>query len=297
MVELRCRLKLLLFFSIKSICILLFISCTNHRELTIVTHLPKTLKEASGIEISKKEGLFWMINDSGNPNKLYQVNTKGKIKRKISIAAKNKDWEDLTSDDEGNLYIGDFGNNFNTRKDLVILKIEAENLKEKGKKKVSVKKIKFSYENQKKFPQGEKALFFDAESLFYNNEHLYIFTKSRVKNNYGKTSLYKIPAKEGVHTAMLISEFETCSKARCWITSAAISPNKKTVVLLNHTSIWVFTNFSGDDFFSGKATEIPLGFNSQKESICFKNNETVYITDEKSRGKGGKLYRLTLPPL
>jgi len=49
----------------------------------------------------------------------------GNIKRSINISnAKNIDWEDLTQDDFGHFFIGDFGNNNNKRNDLTIYKIE-----------------------------------------------------------------------------------------------------------------------------------------------------------------------------
>ena len=39
---------------------------------------------------------------------------------------------------------------------------------------------------------------------------------------------------------------------------------------------------------------ISLGHHSQKESICFKNNETLYIADEQNGVEGGNLYEFTL---
>jgi sugar lactone lactonase YvrE len=40
----------------------------------------------------------------------------------------NIDWEDITKDKDGNLYVGDFGNNDNERKDLCIYKIDKKSL-------------------------------------------------------------------------------------------------------------------------------------------------------------------------
>ena len=39
-----------------------------------------------------------------------------------------------------------------------------------------------------------------------------------------------------------------------------------------------------------------LEFNhtSQKEGVCFKDENTLYITDEKARGEGGNLYELKI---
>jgi hypothetical protein len=233
-----------------------------------------------------------MLNDGGNSPKIYGVSKKGNIKKVLKIDAKNNDWEELASDKEGNLYIGDFGNNDNKRKDLAILKVAHKDLM--NSESVSVERIQFYYPNQKKFPPTKKQLFFDAESFFYFNNAFYIFTKSRVKNEYGKTSLYKIPATLGTHEAVFISEFNHCNALKCWITSADISNDGTNVVLLSHTAALIFSNFKGDDFFSGNLTEIPFKKYSQKEGICFKNETTLYITDEKAHGAGGNLYELAL---
>lgn len=256
-----------------------------------ITALSKKLKEVSGIETGIDNNLLWMHNDGGNKNILYAVSKKGKIKRKLHIQAKNIDWEDITSDENGNVYIGDFGNNANKRKNLRILKISSKDL---HKKNVDVKIIKFAYENQYKFPPKKKDMYFDAEAFFYLNNNFYIFTKSRVKSSYGQTNLYKLPAKKGKQIAKLVSSYRGCSDFACRITAADISPNHKTVALLTLKSILLFTNFKGDDFLNGNVTEVPLNFKSQKEGLCFIDNHSLYITDEKAHGKGGKLYKFRI---
>ncbi|MGB1042291.1 MAG: hypothetical protein ACPGU6_02775 [Tenacibaculum sp.] len=280
------RRLLFLFF------IILFLSCENYGKLDVLATLPIELEEVSGIEKIHNSDLIWMLNDSGNKPVIYGVDTNGVVIREVKVKAKNNDWEDITSDAQGNLYIADFGNNNNKRKNLSVLKIKYEDLISKDE--VSVEKIKFSYPVQKKFPPKKRDRFFDAESLIFANNFLYFFTKSRVKNEYGKTTLYRIPASKGNYEATFISNFETCSDLHCWITAAAISPDKKKVVLLNHQSVYVLKYFKNDDFFSGSITELPLHHISQKESITFKDNNTVYITDEKAHLKGGRLYEVSL---
>ncbi len=278
--------KLIVFFSF-----VLFLSCNSLGQLTIIADLPKVLEEVSGTETTKRSNLIWMLNDSGNQPKLYAVSKKGKIKREIYVKAKNRDWEDLTSDEKGNLYIGDFGNNQNTRKNLTILKVDKKYL---NKKNAEVEKIKFRYPNQNKFPPKKRNLYFDSEAFFYFKDYLYIFTKSRVKDKYGKTFLYKIPAKKGNYIAELVSEYENCTDLECWITSADISPNGDKVVLLSQRNILVFSGFKNDNFLSGKVERITLKHRSQKEGICFKDSNTLLITDERAHGSGGNLYQLNL---
>lgn len=265
-----------------------FVSCTNYGQLELKAKLPKVLEEVSGIQYDAKEDAFWMLNDSGNKPRVYLVSEKGKIKRTLKINAHNKDWEDITLDKKGNLYIGDFGNNYNERRDLQILKVKAQDLN--SKKKIEVERIYFHFPEQKKFPPKKKKMYYDVEGFFEWNNFFYIFTKSRVKNEIGRTFLYRVPNKVGNHWAERIADFTTCPDKYCWITGADISKDGKKVVLLNHTSAWVFTNFIGDNFFSGNAKEYSFGHDSQKESITFKNKSTIYIADEENKTGGRNLY-------
>jgi hypothetical protein len=271
--------------------ILLFASCDTGN-LNKITDLPKSLNEVSGTETTYNSNLIWMLNDSGNTPKIYGLNKKGKIKKELKLKAKNNDWEDLTSDESGNLYIGDFGNNTNERKNLAILKINASSLKDD--KKLDVKRISFQYPDQTKFPPKKKKMHFDCEAFFYYNNYFYLFTKSRVKANFGKTNLYRVPVESGNHVAEFIGSFNSCDNSECWITSADISDDGKTVVLLSPKSVFVFTNYTLDNFFSGHVKQYDFDLSSQKEGICFKDNNTLYITDEKAHGAGGNLYKFQL---
>ena len=94
----------------------------SHYKPRFITDLPKSVQETSGLIFFDKQ--LWTINDSGNKPEIYQLDTSnGNVVRKIVISnSVNKDWESITQDEE-NVYIGDFGNNSGNRKDLCILKI------------------------------------------------------------------------------------------------------------------------------------------------------------------------------
>jgi len=260
-------------------------------DITVITKLPKEMKEVSGMALAQNLDHFWMVNDSGNKPILYAVDTNGEIKEKIEIEARNKDWEDLTTDDEGNIYIGDFGNNANDRKNLRIFKIKAEDLKNRS---IDPVKISFHYPDQDKFPPKKDMRFFDCESFFFLNGYLYLCTKSRVSANPGLTRLYRIPAEKGEHEAEFVGAFKTCDYGGCWVTSADINSSKNKVVLLTEEGVYLFSDFENDDFFEGTLKTFKFSNSTQKESVVFTNDSTLYIADEDSDKKGGYLYEFSI---
>ncbi|MFD0863521.1 hypothetical protein ACFQ1M_14995 [Sungkyunkwania multivorans] len=276
--------------------IALLAGCQDLGQLSFVCDLPKSLKENSGIEMVKEDGLIWFVEDSGNKDHIYGVNFEGTIERDINIKnAKNEDWEDLTKDTLGNLYIGDFGNNENDRKDLVIYKIP--NPENTDKDDLEAEKIKFSFPEQKEFPPEKDELLYDVEAFFYFEGWLYLFTRNRMSKKHfdGRSLIYKIPAIKGDHKAMLVKEFFSCEEAAsCQITSATISPDLSKVVLLGYDRLWVLTNYLGDKFTESSIETIKLGHYSQKEAVCFKNDSTLLISDEADPHGGRNLYSFQL---
>lgn len=272
-------------------------SC-NGKSQEITTNTVKlNLKEASGVEVSNASELIWVLEDSGNKNNIYGLTSDGKIKQTVKVEnATNVDWEDLTSDKSGNLYIGDFGNNDNARKDLCIYKIDSKDLKEE--KATSSSKISFYYPEQTEFPPKKTGLFYDAESFFEHNGNFYIFTKNRSKGFDGTVMLYKIPNQPGNHKAQLMGKFQACNiYKQCAITSADISPDGKTIAILSSSRVYLLSNFSSDDFLNGKTEEFQLPDITQKEGICFKDNQTLLIVDEKDKKTGGNLYEIKISDL
>ena len=273
------------------------LSCSGNSQdiLTITTKIK--LKEASAVEVIKNSNLAWVIEDSGNKNVVYGLDSKGKIAHEITIEnAKNTDWEDLTSDESGNLYIGDFGNNDNKRKDLCIYKIDASSLKQNTANATS--KISFYYPTQKEFPPKKSDLVYDSESFFEYKGNFYIFSKNRSKGFDGTVLVYKVPNKAGNHKAEFLGQFISCdSYQKCAITSADISPDGKKIVLLSANKVWVLSDYKGDDFLKGKMEMFELNDVTQKEGICFKDDKTLLIVDEKDKKTGGNLYEIKLSDL
>jgi len=276
-----------------SLVVFLFQSCANHGQLNFIEELPKKLKENSGI-VSYSDSTAWFIEDNGNSDNIYKTDFKGNIIRQFDVKnAKNADWEDLSKDKKGNLYIGDFGNNANERKDLVIYKSPNPE-KEKGDK-ISVEKIKFRYPEQGDFPPRRGEMLYDAEAFFHFNGYLYIFTKNRTNPFTGETSIYRVPDRKGTYDAELMGKLLLCMDWDiCQITSADISPDGKRIVLLSYGKLWVITNFTMDRLSKGTIKEIDLGVRTQLESVCFTDNKTLLLSDEERDGTGRNLYSFSL---
>lgn len=260
--------------------------------------LPKKLKEVSGIIYSEKTNVLWTLEDSGNANAIYGLNAEnGSLEKTITIKnTQNIDWEDITKDSEGNLYIGDFGNNNNDRQDLCIYKIDKNTLDKDNT--TPTYKISFAYPEQKEFPPKKKALFYDVEGFFEFQHNFYLFTKNRSKEFDGTAFLYKVPNAAGSQQAILVGEFKTCANYNhCAITSATISPDASKVVILCHDKVFLFENFKGDNYLKGTQTELNLDHFSQKEAVCFKDNDRLIIADEQTKQIGGKVYEVSLKKL
>lgn len=275
---------------------LLLISCQQSSSgLSELCKLPKKLKEVSGMQWAKHSNFFYVIQDSGNENSVYKVDTEGKQLQELFVNAENTDWEDLASDNEGNLYLGNFGNNDNERKDLCIYKIKTT---EKVDTINPDYKISFYYPEQTKFPPSKKNLLYDCEAFFELNGFFYLFTKNRSKNFDGTCLIYKVPNKEGNHAAQLLGKYKTGETFNdSAITGAAISPDGSRFVLLTHSKVYLFENFKGDVFLNGKISVLDLNHYSQKEAVCFKDNNTLLIADEKDKKTGGNVYDVSLKKL
>ena len=269
------------------------ISCNNYGQLKVIADLPGSLDENSGL-VSYNDSTLWVVEDGGNKDEIYQINLKGEILKSLEVKnGKNHDWEDLTKDTAGNLYIADIGNNVNDRKNLVILKLPNPTI-EPGNK-IDAEKIELRYPDQKDFPPKKDALFYDSEAIFHHGNKLYIVTKNRSKSFTGEAHIYSVPDIKGNYEATLVGSFTPCTDWDiCQITSIDISPKRDKIIALSYGKLFIFTDFTWDDFTKGKMQEIDLGARSQLESVCFLNDNTLLISDEQAHGEGGNLYTYSL---
>ena len=272
------------------ICFLSVYFSSIAQKIQKIARLPEIISESSGL-IFYNDSLFITHNDSGDKPILYFVNLKGKLIHKVIVNnANNVDWEDITKDDKGNIYIADIGNNSNQRKDLKIYKIKSHNLLNVNSLNAEI--IELSYNEQTDFPPKDEALNFDAEGLAYHNDSLWIITKCRSIPFEGNAYIYKFPTKAGKYNLKRKSHLFIGKEGfiKDAVTSLDIYNNK--VYLLTYNRILIYAIFDNKLSFENQYYIKPY---SQKEALIVKNKNEIYLTDESTKILGGGyLYKLTL---
>ena len=272
--------------SLGDIIFFLFISICSvfSQSSTIKIKLPKSLNETSGLEYYKS--FLVTNNDSGDDAILYYFDLHGQIafERKFNNL-KNYDWEDLCAD-KNFLYIADIGNNFDTRKNLRVIKVS------KNPKKNNYEIINFLYPEQKEFTFN-RASEYDAEGLISFDNYLLIFTKNRKKNI---TEIYRIPKKKGNHKAKKILSLKTKSI----ITGADYNERLKLLVLtgtkdFNDNYILKIKNFNLSKNFNSEIETHKLSIGkAQVEAIKIIDENNFWITSEDEKNNKPLLYRISL---
>lgn len=249
--------------------------------------LPPDLQEVSGLYRASLDSLWWH-NDSGDQPRLFVTDRCGYIKHVVHLPQlHSRDWEDITADDSGNIYIGDFGNNSNSRKDL---RIYIYNPQEQ-----TLDSILFSYPDQTQFPPPREHANFDMEAFFWHQDSLHLFSKNRLNVGNFYTKHYVLSAQPGEQEVFLQDSINLKNRV---VTAAAISPDGQTVALLAYNfkrvlgfipvsaaSVFTFQNFRGTDFFKGKFNrqKIPAFLlATQYESLDFVNADTIYVASEQT---------------
>lgn len=247
---------------------------------------PGSLSECSGLDFNGGSH-FWTHNDGYGDNNLYKVDMSGNVVQTVTVTnAVNYDWEDVTHDAGYNyLYIGDFGNNNCDRTNLRVYRTAYPHTSTGSSTTAEV--INFSYPDQHCFPSPW--MNFDVEAFVSYNGKLFLFTKTD-GNAVGYTKLYSLPSTPGTYVATLVDSFYTNDRT----TSATVSPDGSSLVIISNSHIHLFRNWSGDDFFNGDHTQIQIaGSWTQKEGVSFYSNQEIYLSDE-DNGSGNHLYYLNL---
>ena len=265
----------------------LFTSNIIFSQLVVVDiNLSKKLDETSGLEIINKQ--LVTINDSGNDPVLFYINESGNIldERKLNCC-KNNDWESLAADSDY-VYIADFGNNYDTRKNLSIIKIPIDKSSNEN-----PEIINFLYPEQKKFKRIYRRSEYDAEALISFGDILLIFTKNKRKKI---TEIYSLPKYGGNFKAQKIGSLNTESI----VTGADYDKKTNTLVLTSTINFDEYYILVVNDFSLNNKDhkinmyEIPIG-KTQVEAIKIIDKNTFWISSEdESSSSSARLIKIKL---
>jgi len=241
------------------------------------------INESSGLVKSRLwSNVFWTHNDSGDEPRIFPVKRDGSILKpewaeeyagiKIGDAV-NIDWEDIGTDNDGNLIIGAFGNNANTRRDLAIYLVKEPFPSQTIATRVSLK-IPFYYPDQESIPPKNRN--FDAEAVFWAKGKIYVLTKHRSDNF---TKLYRLDSMDPFepNPLTLIAIFDIKGQ----VTGADASPDGNRLAVLTYSAVWLFeVSGSSDEYFNGKITWLPIEA-KQCEGICFDGNKLMISNEQR----------------
>lgn len=238
--------------------------------------LSDSIKENSGLDFFNNR--LFTFNDSGNSSELFEIDKNtGKIHNVFKTNLINKDWEAIASDST-NLYVGDFGNNVGSRKDLVIYKIPVDSTF-RALSFTSIQQIPFYYPEQKDFTPKNINNDFDAEAIIFLNGKIHVFTKEWVSK---ATTHYIVdPNIAGNQPAQKVETFPTGYV----VTDAAYFDNKLYLVGYTKNTEVFLTIFNQSDpgiFFKEKPEKYYLGSSlnlGQIEGITADENG-IYISGE-----------------
>ena len=275
--------------------ILFFMSIPLYPQHTVKKiRLSAELKEISGLE-KFNDSILIAINDSGNSPELFFIDLKGEIIKKTFVSnALNIDWEDLTIDDEGNLYIADVGNNAHLRKDLGILKLNTQEAFTSDS--ISAEKIYFTYTDQLSFSENSVAQNHDCEAVFWFEDSLHLLTKITTKPKkdywYNGTSDYMLSANPGMHSVKSNTHYWTGGDNRLKHQVTACDSHHNDLAILTYGFVYFYQIGSPKVI---KREPIKFKRLTQKEALVYFSDTKIYVAAEKNWLLGGPfLYTIDL---
>jgi hypothetical protein len=161
--------------------------------------LDRTIREPSGVTTSPTHpGVLWTHGDSGAGNWLFAIDTQGHVLARLRVKGTiNVDWEDITHDDQGNLWLGDIGNGDSGRRDLAVHRLPEPDPHADVDRVWIDRSVDYYFPDQTQF--GNKRADYDSEALFWWREQLWLLTKHRSDE---WTRLYRFPALDAGEVAL-----------------------------------------------------------------------------------------------
>ncbi|NJB86701.1 hypothetical protein GGR26_002478 [Lewinella marina] len=247
--------------------------------------LPPVLNEASGLVIDGQR-MIWH-NDSGDGPYLYTTDLRGQLLGIDTLEARAVDYEDICADENGLIYVGDFGNNRGERTSATIYTYDPGSGRTDS--------IRYTYPGQDgggRLRRGN----YDCEAMVASDGYLHLFTKDIL---FGDRPFYiyhfRLPAHPGSYTAELV---DSLYLPRRVITGATLDRDTRELFLVAYNyrtllgflptgaaSVITVSDYPGDRFFRGRLRRRNLAWAvpTQHEAVSIYGDEYLYIAAEATR--------------
>lgn len=258
---------------------------------TVVVTAPQ-LDELSGIEASRRPGVYWLNNDSGDRPMLYAVDSVGTLLGAYRVhGAVNRDWEALAAGPcfvaAGRcLYIGDIGNNNRRRERVVIYRLHEP---EPGGPDSVVQLLDSIVLSWGGSPH-------DAEGLAVAPDGRVLVT---AKDLRGQAMLYA-----GVGDAAAARLEPLCALAMRiepftgrLITGLAVSPDGTVLVVRTYVSLHFFRLDRGCTALTDRAGIVIPVVESQGEAVAFESDDRLVLVSERGAEDHAIITRLRVTGL
>lgn len=236
----------------------------------------KAITESSGLAASRNHpGVFWTHNDSGNGPFVFAITREGKFLAEYPVAGvRNKDWEAIATDDQGDLFIADIGNNDLKRDRVIVYRVDEPNPAAAGRNgKGPALRVKQVW--RLKYPSKP----FDAEAFFVHQRKGYLISKLLTGKNAG---VYRFDlASAGADAATL--EHVCDLPIRSPVTDASISADGNHLAVITITGPNVF-QIDGDVANAARAQPAYVNYfdpgDMNMEGVCFVDDGLLASTEQ-----------------
>jgi hypothetical protein len=252
------------------------------------------LDEVSGLAASRAhEGLYWAINDSGNPARLMLIKSDGtRVASFNTPGATNIDWEDIAAFDlDGRHYllVSDTGDNGGIRTSLTLYVFEEPSvIKDNA-------DVRPAWQIDFRWPDGARDC--EAAAVDPAKAEVLLISKKRVP-----PELFRVPLRKGtgVQTAELLATLPgiaqptpqelqlnpTYGRYRSQISGADLSPNGRVLAVINYHSMYFYVRQPGETW-AATMTRSPgtlhFPWLPQAEAIAFSTDGSSLLIGSEQR--------------
>lgn len=237
------------------------------RAVGFYDHAP--IRESSGLVVSRQhEGVYWTLNDSGNPDVIYATGLDGKLIKEFRvIGGKNRDWEGMGIDDKGQLWIGGIGNNSRERDDLRLYVLPEPDPFGPYSTVTVTATYPYAYPNAN----------VDAEGLFIHDGLPHIISKE-----YERAVLYRYTklTPDEPHVLERVGEL---AGGAYRITGASLSDDATMLAAVTYDRLWIYHSsrpISLVNLVRSKPWTLPHDFGV--EACAFKGDELILTNERRS---------------